>query len=198
MRGRILLLFVPLVLTSLPYLLAIIAFTNCDKGSTLVAPSPTLPDTTSHIITLGKVAMLRDGEEWEPECKAVLSSNAQYFTISTTSRYHNGIEESFYIGDIPCIIGKYPVERGGNSTWGNAIPQATMGWVLDGDQALGGLKADTTKMDNFVEVIRYDTSKQIAEGKFQIFLKSIFSTNSGIYALPDSLSLTEGKFHLQL
>lgn len=185
MKTNNLLLFAALLLTA----------GSCQKSE----PISQEPDPVEPIIELGKVAMDRDGQPWTADFQA----KYYYFPENTAIgliaeiQYPNSIEEFVYLGDIPCEPGLYNIEKGNNFTFGNSIPQASMSWLLDGDQSLGGMSADTTHHDNFVEVIRYDSREDIVEGKFQVYLKNRWASSPPL-GLPDSVRLTNGRFHLKI
>lgn len=132
-------------------------------------PDPVDPiDTVQHVIELGKVSMKRDGQVWEKPFMAKFFENgdAGYFTIWTEFTDANLIKETFVIKDIPYKPDSYVPEISRNSSVGNGIPQTEIGWILDGDQVLGGLSTDTLKTGNIIKVIRFDSLKMIVEGTF--------------------------------
>ena len=179
-------------------ILCLFACAKDPAGKDPVPPDPV--DTLQHVIDLEKVSVLRDGKIWMPGGMAqTYPSVAMHFSIISTQIVYPGVVESFNLADIPLKTGKYRLERGVGTPLGNFIPQITIGWILDGDQLLGSLNADTTDMDNFVELLQYDSLKQTVEGRFQIHLINYkSSTNGSIYPLPDSMRLTDGKFYLKL
>ncbi len=69
--------------------------------------------------------------------------------------------------------------------------------MQDYDQPIGDFLIDTTRTDHFIEVIKYDSTTQTVEGRFQVFLKKEPS-NTVWPGVPDSIFLTEGKFHLKI
>lgn len=178
-----------------------LALSNCSKTALpSPEPNPIDPiDTVQHVIELGKVSLKRDGQTWERPFMAKYFKNGDkdYFTIWTEFTDANLIKETFVIKDIPCKIGVFIPERGTNSTVGNGVPQTSIGWILDGDQVVGGLATDTLKLGNMITLIRYDSLNKIAEGTF-----SYFMVNSNSYpnelGLPNAMHITEGKFHLKL
>lgn len=169
---------------------------NCQKSeSTSNEPDPVPP-----VIELGKVAMDRDGQPWTSNftTRYYYFPETVSFGFSAKTTLSNGVEETMRIADIPCKSGIYSVEKGLNWTWGNSVPKANISWLLDGDQSLGGVSADSTHYeDNFVEVIRYDSVQDIVEGRFQIYLKNHW-VSSPPFGLPDSVRLTNGRFHLKI
>lgn len=175
---------------------------SCRKET--VQPNPVNPpsnvDTARHIIELGRVAVMRDSNAWIVNWNATINPlRPESFYLNTKNYPAPGLSESLSFSDIPLKTGKYEIEIQKNSNEGNLIPSVSMGWVLDGDQVLGGLSTDTTKVDNYFEVIHYDSLAQTVEGRFEVFLINHWaSTNSSIYPLPDSLALTQGKFYLKL
>ncbi|MBK7937311.1 MAG: hypothetical protein IPJ82_09570 [Lewinellaceae bacterium] len=69
--------------------------------------------------------------------------------------------------------------------------------MQDYDQPIGDFLIDTTRNDHFIEVIKYDSIARTVEGRFQVFLKKEPS-NTQWPGIPDSIFLTEGKFHLKI
>lgn len=176
-------------------LISLCLLAGCQKSE----PVPNDPDPIPPVIELGKVAMDRDGQPWTTEFTAhyYYFPEKASFGFITKNQYPNSIEETFIIKDVPCRAGLYPFERGTNFTQNNLIPQSNMSWLLDIDQSLGGMSADTTHHDNFVEVIRYDSREDIVEGKFQVYLKNHWASSPPL-GLPDSVRLTNGRFHLKI
>lgn len=163
-------------------------------------PDPVDPiDTVQHVIDLGKVSMKRDGQTWERPfmAKFIENGDADYFNFWTEFTDANRIKETFAIRDIPCRLGTYVPENGTNFSIGNSIPQIDIGWVLDGDQAVGLLLTDTLKIGNIIQVIRYDSLNKIVEGTFQFHLVNTYSTPNEL-GLPNAMHITEGRFHLKL
>lgn len=162
-------------------------------------PDPDPIDTVQHVIELGKVSMKRDGQPWEQPFMAKFFENGDkdYFTIWTEYAYSGLIKETFVIREIPCRPGSYTPERGSIFSIGDNIPEIDLGWVLDGDQVLGGLFTDTLKPDNVIEVLRYDSLNRIVEGTFKFHLINTYPTPNEI-GLPNAMHVTDGKFHLKL
>jgi len=86
------------------------------------------------------------------------------------------------------------IERTSLSNGNNNIPQARLSFILYLDQQLNYYNVDTTRANQYVEILRYDSVNHIVEGRFQTFLEG----PSGYSFLPDSVALTEGKFHLKI
>lgn len=182
-------------------LLPILYILACSKESHQSDPVTPLPfDTIHHIVDIGKISVLRNEMNWTVNGTALSYSDFPHqFSIKSIQNIYPGVVESFYLADIPFLTGKYKVEKSANSSMGNSIPQLIIGWVLDHDQVLGSITTDTTDVNNFVEVIRFDSIQHTVEGRFQVHLINYTSsTNGSIYPLPDSLRLTDGKFYLKL
>lgn len=170
-------------------------FLACNKENPIdpVEPTPTI-DTTTHIIELGKGGLLRNGVSWN----AIYS--ARYYATDF-SRFNilaklteSGYLHTFSIGDIKTIPGIYHFERSFLWNDNNGIPEALYFVVLDGDQLFNSYNVDSTRTNQFIEILRYDSVEHIVEGRFQTFLEG---PNSWSF-LPDSMAITEGKFHLKI
>jgi hypothetical protein len=160
------------------------------------------PPIDSHIIELGKVSVLKNGGIWDVPFYAKYSHLENTFLTTGKKLYENAVLQSFQLDDIPCVPGKYPFEfwPSPSSIFPNNIPQGSFGMLYDGDQGIGFYFLDTLRTDHFVEVLRYDSLTNIVEGRFQIFLKKNETGGwvpSGI-SIPDSISMTEGKFRLEV
>lgn len=171
----------------------LLGLASCQKNEL----TPNDPDPVSPVIELGKVFVKRDGQVWDRPFIARRFDHYHPTVFSIISKVNNnGLEENFYLNDIPIVPGFYPMERGNNFTWGNLKPQANIGWWIV-DQVLGGIFTDTTHANNFVEMIRYDSVNQTVEGRFEVHLGD-FWPSPNTWGLPDSMHLTEGKFYLKL
>lgn len=192
-------LFITAVLSTLCF--------QCKKEPQPEPPSPVNPvDTTVvtpvHIIELGKVSMLKNGLAWNSNFEMGIEGAVQSFYFTGSKTFSNGFRESFRIKDIPKQAGKfsyefYPTET---SVFPNEIPNSAFIIMYDGDQPAGDFLLDTLRNDHFIEVLRYDTVQQIAEGRFQVFLRRHDWGGQGplFPGIPDTISITGGKFHLQV
>jgi len=189
--------------------LCLLAFSNCKKNQppiyepvdpvdTIKIPIDT-PPVSTHIIDLGKGFALNNGVAWSPTFEAA-------FHYKTTARFYFGAKsvlsylsyDSFTIQDIPCEVGKYPIEYPTTqASLTNKIPQASFSYIRDYDIPVGNFRADTIRNDHFVEIIRYDSVEQTVEGRFQVFLKKE-PMNTWWPNIPDSIAMTEGRFHLKI
>ena len=105
--------------------------------------------------------------------------------------------EHFFLQDIPCKVGKYPVELCRVFVnHRNQVPEANFAIFQDYDQGMGFYDTDTTRTDNFLEVLDYDPVEKIVEGQFQVTLKNRDSPPDN--GTPEYISLTQGKFHLRI
>ena len=150
------------------------------------------------IIELGKVFVLKNGTPWDIPFKSIYYRTDTLFQFHAKILYTNLVKESFFLRDIPCRAGIYPIEfypylAGFN----NAIPESAIAMTYEFDQPIGDFLVDTTRTDHFVEVIRYDSIEKTVEGRFQVFLGKK-STSVPFPGVPDSIFLTEGKFHLKI
>lgn len=185
------------------------ALSNCKKNQISIPEPEESVDTTStpidtppvstHIIELGKGFALNNGIAWSPPFIAA-------YHFNTTARFSLGAKiihdylsnESFGIRDIPCAVGKFPIEYPkGFDDLHNLIPEAFFSYIRDYDTPVGDFRPDTTRTDHFIEIIRYDSVAQTVEGRFQVFLKKL-PMNTWWPNIPDTIALTEGRFHLKI
>jgi hypothetical protein len=174
-------------------LIALLA--GCTKEKPVDPSEPTPPvDTTTHIIELGKGSVSRNGTPWD----AVFS--AQYF-VNNKSRFvikaslkENGFDHSLKISDISTAIGVQNIERPNFWNGNNGVPHVYYFVYLDLDQEINTYKGDSTRSNQYIELLRYDSINHIVEGRFQTFLEG----PNTWWFLPDSMAMTEGKFHLKI
>jgi len=171
-------------------LLALVMSCSKSKPEALVDPIPV--DTA--IIELGTVSVLKNGEPWNASFLAKYSPNNKNRFRIKGNLIQNGYDHIFYIDDISANEGLQPIER--KNLWNaqNGVPDALWSVVLDLDQVLNFYRVDSTRANQFVEILCYDSVNHIVEGRFQTFLEG----PSGYSFLPDSVALTEGKFHLKI
>lgn len=62
------------------------------------------------------------------------------------------------------------------------------------DQLFKSYRVDTTRSNQFIEILHYDSIQHIVEGRFQ----AILGDKPSWSFLPDSMKMTEGKFRLKL
>jgi len=188
--------------------LFLLVFSNCKKNQppiyepvdpvdTIKVPIDT-PPVSTHIIDLGKGFALNNGVDWSPTFEAAYYKTGSRFAFGAKIVHSYLSRESFGFEDIPCAVGTYPVERPkGIESYGNLIPQSYFVYIRDYDTPVGDFLADTTRNDHFVEIIRYDSVEQTVEGRFQVFLKKE-PMNTWWPNIPDSIAMTEGRFHLKI
>ncbi len=155
---------------------------------------PTPIDTINHIIGLGKASVLRNGVLWNAAFKADYHTNDKKRISIVGKLKQNGFDHSFSIDDISCTVGLHPLERWNLWNLSNGIPDADYFIVLDGDQLLNTYSIDSTLNNQYIEILYYDSINHIVEGRFQTFLEGPNSWSM----FPDSMKMTEGKFHLKL
>ncbi len=178
------------------FALAITLCYSCSKGAPdePIVPSPPI-DTISHIIELGKSSVLKNGTFWEASFYArYYFGDKNRFFLHGDLFHSNALQEGFRLGDIPCKKGIYPVERQHYLRLNNSIPESSFYVSLDLDQYLNGYNVDTTLANQYVEILYYDSINHIVEGRFQTFLEGPTTWSF----LPDSIKMTEGKFHLTI
>lgn len=175
---------------------------NCEKNQSPidipVDPNDTIPSVTdTPIIQLGKGYVLKNGVVWNAPFEAWFYHSDSVFQIWVEHVNSNLYGEHFFLQDIPCKIGRYPVELGiALINTRNLIPEAGFSIFQDYDQGLGFYKTDTTRTDHFLEVLHYDPIEKTVEGQFQVFLKNTSSPPKN--GTSEYISLTEGKFHLKI
>lgn len=179
-------------------------FSTCKKTS----PMPNIIgdpiDTSSQIIDtpiiqLGKGYVLKNGAEWEAPFQAWYHTKTEKrFQVRAEILHPNLIKESFFIQDIPAQVGKYNIEFFPVlANLNNFTPESAFTMVHEFDQPVGDFLIDTTRTDHFIEVLKCDSINHVVEGRFQMFL-SKRRLNNTYPGIPDSLFLTEGKFHLNI
>ena len=176
------------------FFLFIAALLSCSRAEIEAPEAPYQP-----VIELGHVAMDRDSQAWTATFEGVYTNapnNSAFSCFAETVR-SNGIMEIVGLADIPTQVGIY--HFGKTPDWSLPfVPKAQIAWLIDGDQFLGMLSADSTYyQDNRVEVIRYDSVEHTVEGRFQVRLRTFYGTPAA-YGLPEEISLTNGRFHLKL
>jgi len=185
-------------------LFLIFMFFACTKEQPVppIVTPPDPKDTTivpidTHIIELGKSTMLKNGILWSPPVKANFFYNRfDNFYLNYDILYANLRSETFSLEDIPCKPGKYAMEYSHYWNENNLVPQPQFLIVQDFDQLIGAYNLDTTRINNYVEVLKYDSITHIVEGRFQVFMGKDVTSNP--WNVPDSIFLTDGKFHLKI
>jgi hypothetical protein len=174
--------------------------TRCKKEDP-VPPQPPVP-TDPPIIELGKSYFLMNGTEWQGQLKARYFqefNGKKLIRLSGNRTVYSTLVESLSIKDILPQKGIYQYNCHCDSTYiiFNGTPKILMGWIVDGDQAIGFAKVDTTKSGSFLEVIKYDSINHTIEGRFEAYLKDRTATSPNPY-YPINIHLTEGKFNLKI
>ena len=178
-------------------------FANCKKNQPPIDIPDAPIDTTqtpvdTPIIELGKSFVLKNNVQWSVPFKCTYYRKDTLFRIDADILHSNLIEEHFMLRDIPFRAGRYPIEffpslEGLN----NGIPESFFSYTYEFDQPIGDFLVDTTRTDHFIEVIRYDSIAKTVEGRFQVFLGKK-PTSVPFAGVPDSIFMTEGKFHLKI
>lgn len=150
------------------------------------------------LIHLGKAYVLKNGIDWEAPFEAWYYHADSVFQLRADITYSNLRGEHFFLTDIPCKAGKYPVEYFRYSNWQNQTPEAGFRITQDYDQGVGNYYTDSTRTDHYIEVLRYDAKQKTVEGRFQLFFGKRASGGFQWPDVPDSIFLTEGKFHLNV
>lgn len=178
---------------------------DCRKDTTPPTPPPDPIDTTdvpidtppiNHVIDLGKHFVSKNNVPWTAQMKAYYNKYKNMVNLIAESKYSNGFEDMVDIRDVPIKPGKYQYEYSpGVAKYNNFIPQVSFYVNYDGDQLVGAFSIDTTKLGNFVEVVRYDSIKHTIEGFYQARMFNRYSPFPGV---PDSMFLLNGRFHLKI
>ena len=132
----------------------IAGFCACEKPQPSIVDVPILPEDTlvvppppvdSHIIGLGKVSVLKNGQIWAVPFIAGFSNLEGTFALIGEKLYPNGVLQSFSIRDIPCKPGKFDLEFWPSlaSLYPNRIPSTHFGMLYDGDQFIGSFLLDS-------------------------------------------------------
>lgn len=168
---------------------------GCTKEKPVDPTDPTPPvDTTTHIIELGKGSVLRNGMEWNANFSAKYYVTDKHRFYITASLKESGFDHDFTIADIVTSHGFQIFEPSTYWNGNNKIPEVSYFVSLDLDQQLNSYDIDSTRANQFIELLRYDSIHHIVEGRFQTFLEG----PNTWWFLPDSMAMTEGKFHLKI
>ncbi len=176
---------------------------NCKKEQIIIkTPDPTDTivsiDTMHHIIGFGESVVLKNGILWNvPYATFYMGLLKKRFSIKGGNEYSNGLSEVSFITDIPLTLGKHSITMETSlSDFNNGIADAGYTMAVY-DEGIGSFRPDTTRTDNFIEVLRFDTVTNEVEGRFQVFMGQ-WGAHSPVSFVPDSVFLTEGKFYLKL
>ena len=168
---------------------------GCTKEKPVEPIEPTPPiDTTSHIIELGKGSVLRNGMHWNATFSAHFNANDQKRISLEIKLNESGFDHILSVSDISILVGYQTIEKRGPGNSNNGIPNARYHVILDFDQQLNTYNVDSTRSNQYVELLSYESINHIVEGRFQTFLEG---PNTWSF-LPDSMAMTEGKFHLKI
>ena len=184
-------------------LLLLAYLSNCQKNNLPIPGTPVDPVDTSIVVVdtallpLGQGAVLKNGVAWNAPFEAWYYHSDSVFQIRAEIVHSNLLGEHFFIIDIPCKKKKYSLEYHTIANNRNLVPESFFAMSQDYDQGIGDFYVDTTRLDNYLEVLHYDSTEQTAEGRFQVFMKKRYSDNPWP-GVPDSIYLTEGKFHLKI
>ncbi|HMX38739.1 MAG TPA: hypothetical protein PKD78_00365 [Saprospiraceae bacterium] len=175
----------------------------CKKDDNQVPTDPKPPVTVEPIIELGKASVLRNGKVYQGKMKSEYRNYGGTKAMGIYGSWftQNGlVDEYFGIYDIPLAQGKYLIEPSLTvDNLGNGIPDGGIVWIVDTDQYTGDHILDTTRSrDHYIEVIRYDSLQHTLEGRFQVFFRCFSGNPPGLPGIPDTISFTQGKFHLKI
>jgi hypothetical protein len=174
-------------------LIALLA--GCTKEKPVDPSEPTPPvDTTTHIIELGKGSVSRNGTPWDAVFSAHLNTVDKNRFSLIARLNEDGFDHKLSISDVSILPGLQFIENKGLGNGNNGIPNARYSVWLDMDQQLNSYNVDSTRSNQYIELLRYDSINHIVEGRFQTFLEG----PNTWWFLPDSMAITEGKFHLKI
>jgi hypothetical protein len=188
------------------FLMAAVAVTilltsACDKKGTDIIEPPIVPIDSSDYLKLGTVKVKKNGVDWIGGFTSHLSHTVPIF-VFTGEKNTGAYLETFGFMDIPRRTGKYTLEfwPDSYSLLPNQIPSAVFLYTYDLDEPAGSFRLDTLRSDHFIEVTRFDSINNIVEGRFQVFLRFSPGSPHNPYPpdLPDTISMTEGRFHLNV
>lgn len=156
-----------------------------------IKPAPVFRDT---------FAVWKNGVKWNAIGDGLFysTSSESRFYLRGTKTASTSVKEWFYLSDIPCKAGNYSVDDGRSLLIkNNSVPQAMFVYVVDGDQGGGTFYTDTSRIDNFVTIMHYDSLTKIIEGKFKVMIKIDKKVNN-LPGIPDTISMTNGYFRVKL
>lgn len=152
------------------------------------------PDDTFN----GKANALRNGELWNAECKAVMSSSYPDELYLYIDRYNTYGErrEAFVVGRIELVEGKFEIVNGLGVNPNANYYSHYSSHVADGD-AIDGEYFVFEADSNYIEITEIDLNTKDFIGKFKVtFLKdTTFNVNPN---LPDTLRFSEGEFQTKI
>ncbi len=153
-------------------------------------------DTVQHVIGFGQGSVLRNGAIWDGYYKALYEYNTKLRAAVKIQKKYSSITETAYISDIPLAIGKHYITMTTSlGDFNNGIADALY-TMSNYDEGIGTFFPDTTRTDNFIEILHFDTIANEVEGRFQVFMGK--NGELPVPGVPDSVFLTEGKFYLKL
>jgi hypothetical protein len=111
-----------------------------------------------------------------------------------------GLGEQLFILDIPLQSRKYPVDPLSNGSYGDNICYGSYGLSYDGDIGIGVAVTNQNFVNDYVEVIRYDSVAGTIEGRFDLHLVFVREIDPGwdFLNIPDTIHMSEGRFHLKI
>jgi hypothetical protein len=179
-------------------LLALLNLVQCKPDTEVL---PTDPVYTP-VIELGKISMKKNGvfeERTDFICKQLEEPPHTLF-IKKKNPDLIGLGEMFSIFDIPLQSGKYPVDPYYNGSYGDNISHGSYGLSYDGDIGIGLAVTNQSFVNDYVEVIRYDSVAGTIEGRFDFHMVFVFEIDPGwdFLNIPDTIHMSEGRFHLKI
>ena len=176
---------------------------NCKKEQIIIkTPEPIdtiVPiDTIKHIIDFGQSSVLKNSILWDVPYRAYYEYlTRKRFSFRASKQYSSGLRETAFITDIPLAVGRHSVRMVRSfGDFNNGV--ADGGYTMANyDEGIGNFYPDSTRNDNYIEVLRFDTITNQVEGRFQLFMGKDGGPST-VPDVPDSVFLTEGKFYLKL
>jgi hypothetical protein len=179
-------------------LLALLILVQCKPDTEVV---PTDPVYTP-VIELGKISMKKNGvfeEQTDYFCKQI-EEPPHTLVIKKKNPDLISLGERLHIFDVPLQPGKYPFDALYNGPYGDNICYGSYGLSYDGDIHVGLAVTNQSFVNDYVEVVRYDSVAGTIEGRFDLHLVFLDEIDPGwdFLNIPDTIHMSEGRFHLKI
>ena len=174
----------------------------------IINPPPPSPTQTEYIpiynacdTSVGKAYALKSTKRWLAGalCRSYKSNGEDSWLVELTTCSSEGyIREFMGFGPIPDNnpVKKYMVRKVSSSTVKGAVNSSYSTLSQDGDVLEDYYYPDTTDVENFVEIVRWDTLNKQAEGRFHISFNIKEPRWNPIN--PHKVTFSSGRFWLKL